>query len=710
MAIDPLTEMLWQELERPIPRARAKGLAGKEHWSDLGKGDLLAAAVKARPGDIEHWYALADHWIDKGNFMHAARILDQTIALFPEAAGAYARRADALSRIAPEQSARDAKRALALGAPPREKAMSVQIRQPAAEDGVATIYADITDMMEYLAHNMSMSGIQRVVANMLRCAKDRTSPNARDVRPVIPDYLNKIVYVADPELVRELIDAVELRKPGRDHLNRLLGAIWSSLRAIDLTAGDILLTAGAFWIIKSFDLMKLLRQRGVTVTVFVHDLIQIDNPEFVDEQATIAFRRCLIDVAEVASFFTTNSAFVARELRRFLVDEVGLATPVYPVPLATEMQLSAPEPGQAESIRAEFGDAGYVLCVCTIEIRKNHIYLVRLWKELMSSGRRNLPKLVFVGKWGWEIEHLQDVLNKTNNLDGMIEIMTGVSDSMLISLYRNSLFTIYPSFAEGWGLPIGESLVLGTPCVSAGVTSMPEVGGDLVRYIDPLDLQSGLEVVVPLLDDPDELSRWREDIAARFTPRTWADFAEELLGATRALAAANTSIPVAFARIRPAEFAIVGNDAVRRAAGRKMPMRTLRMAREYGWHRVRDEGVWTSSSLAMLRFIALGCAPGEAIRVAVSLAAPKGERIPQCQLRSGDRRSDFRPLNSVASFHSIDTEVSPDRTVEISIFVRGKPSVLEDEQVYACLIGLGYHRTDNDDEALRLLEAAAFQP
>ena len=711
MSAPTLTEMLWQELARPARRARAKGLTtDRGHWSDLDRGDLLERALEDDPDRPETWYALADHWLEKGSFVHAASILDRAITRFPDASTLYAMRADALARIDPEQSKRDDVQARLLGERPRSLPLSVSIVSPAPEEKVAPIYAEMTDMMEYLTLNASMSGIQRVVANMLRCVMDRTSANARDVRPVIPDYINKVVYAADPALFRELIDEVELRSPTRERLDRLLEAIRSSLRAIEIAPGSVFLMAGAFWIVKSYDLLRALRQKGVIVTVFVHDLIQIDNPEYVDEKATHAFRRSLLDVGEICNFFTTNSAFVARELRRFLTKEMDLQTPVYPVPLATEMALSPPEPWAEESLRAEFGEAGYVLCVSTIEIRKNHIYLVHIWQELLRSGRTDLPKLVFVGKWGWEIDHLQDLLHRTNYVDGMVHVLNGVSDSMLASLYRNCRFTLYPSFAEGWGLPIGESLVLGKPCISAGVTSMPEVGGEFVRYIDPLDLKTGLAAVTRLLDDPADLAAWTTRVENEFKPRTWVDFTEELLGASRALAQSTAAVPAAFARIRAGELAVLGNEAVRKAAAAGTSMRTGRMARESGWWHLEDSGVWSTSPLASLRFIAAGSDPGERVRVVVGLRGEAGFPLGACQLRTNVEETHFRDLEAAPSLHGVDAIVGQDGVVELSIMVRGDPVVLRGQRVYANLSGIGYYRCDNADEAFSLMEAAIFQP
>jgi len=708
MSSEAFTDLLRQELTRPAPHSRP-GEKGPRHWSERDRGELLDDALRADPGDVARWYALADHWLEKGNFIRVAGLMGQAIARFPDAAGAFARRAEALTALDPAQSKRDAAQAVKLGAAPPPVPLAVAIESPAAKDKVAPIYADITDMIAYLTHNMSMSGIQRVTANMLRCAMDRTSPNARDVIPVVPDHINKVVYTADAGLVRELMDAVELRKPDRKHLNRLLEAIQSSLRAIDPAPGSIILLAGAFWIVGSYDLLKELRRQNVVVGIFIHDLIQIDNPEFVHKEATESFMRSLLDVAEVASFFTTNSAFVAREVRRFLARETGLDTPVYPVPLATEMRVPPSQPLEDAGIRAEFGDAGYALCVCTIEVRKNHIFLIRIWEQLLREGRIDLPKLVFIGKWGWDVSYLRAELERTNYLDGLVLVMNDVPDSRLASLYRNSRFTLYPSFAEGWGLPIGESLVFGKPCIAAGVTSMPEVGGTLVRYIDPLDVEGGIALVRALLDDPADLAAWTNQVATEFKPRRWADFAEQLLGASRALAKRTAGEPRAFARIRPGELATVEDDDVRLAADAGRTIRSARMARDHGWLALQDYGAWTNSPLATLRFIAEGCAPGDRLRVVLHLRGEYGQPLPACQLTSNVQTTAFRELEIAPSPHGVEAEVDKDGVVEIAILTRGGPIQVRKDKVYAGFSGLGYHRRDDTGEALDLMEAATYR-
>ena len=72
------------------------------------------------------------------------------------------------------------------------------------------------------------------------------------------------------------------------------------------------------------------------------------------------------------------------------------------------------------------------------------------------------------------------------------------------------MFTLFPSLFEGWGLPLGESLALGKPCLAASGTALPEAGGDLCRYFDPEDVGAAHRAVTALLDEPGSIAAWEE--------------------------------------------------------------------------------------------------------------------------------------------------------------------------------------------------------
>jgi glycosyltransferase involved in cell wall biosynthesis len=129
-----------------------------------------------------------------------------------------------------------------------------------------------------------------------------------------------------------------------------------------------------------------------------------------------------------------------------------------------------------------------VLFVSTIEIRKNHRLLVRVWRRLIARhGTEAVPALIFAGQIGWMVDDLLADLAESGHLGGKIEHRPGLSDEELDEAYRSCLFTVFPSFCEGWGLPIAESLAHGKFCVASNRTSIPEVGGDLIDYFDPSD-------------------------------------------------------------------------------------------------------------------------------------------------------------------------------------------------------------------------------
>jgi glycosyltransferase involved in cell wall biosynthesis len=169
----------------------------------------------------------------------------------------------------------------------------------------------------------------------------------------------------------------------------------------------------------------------------------------------------------------------------------------------------------------------YVLCVGTMDIRKNLWALSQVWQRLSQNRDITLPKLVFAGRRGSFNEDFNRLMQATGNLGGWVEIFNTASDSDLDFLYRNCLFTVMPSFYEGWGLPIGESLSYGKTGVVSQASSMPEVGLDLVEYCDPADMSSIEAACLKLIADPAHRAALEARIA-QTRLRSWADVSRDL--------------------------------------------------------------------------------------------------------------------------------------------------------------------------------------
>ena len=176
--------------------------------------------------------------------------------------------------------------------------------------------------------------------------------------------------------------------------------------------------------------------------------------------------------------------------------------------------------------------ARYVLFVSTIEIRKNHRLLVRVWQRLLERhGADFVPSLIFAGQIGWLVDGLLAELEASEYLNGKIILLRSLSDAQLRHAYRSCLFTVFPSLCEGWGLPIAESLAHGKFCVASNRTSIPEVGGHLVDYFDPSNEDDALAKIERPLIEPGYLAAREAQLRAEYRPRSWAECANALIGA-----------------------------------------------------------------------------------------------------------------------------------------------------------------------------------
>jgi glycosyltransferase involved in cell wall biosynthesis len=165
-------------------------------------------------------------------------------------------------------------------------------------------------------------------------------------------------------------------------------------------------------------------------------------------------------------------------------------------------------------------------------MRKNHDLLFRVWRKLLEElPADQVPTLVFAGREGWLVHDLMEQIKATNFLNGKLVHLEDPTDADLKALYEGCLFTLFPSFYEGWGLPVTESLAFGKPCIASNRSSIPEAGGKLARYIDPDNLTDAYRVIKETILDRPGLARWCVEIQNTFRPISWRDSATAILSA-----------------------------------------------------------------------------------------------------------------------------------------------------------------------------------
>ena len=277
-------------------------------------------------------------------------------------------------------------------------------------------------------------------------------------------------------------------------------------------------------------MVRMQRDRGLRFALLVYDLIPIRRPEWCERDLVRLFRASVESMLPLCDVVFAISRATAADVEAYARENgIALRGPVTPIPIGTGFG-SQSQPAVTSRCRALPTASTYALFVSTIEARKNHTLLFRVWRRLLEDlPPERVPTLVFAGRIGWLIDDLMRQIANTDHLNGKLVVIEDPTDSELTMLYRGCLFTVFPSFHEGWGLPVTESLAFGKPCLISNRTSLPEAGGRLVRSFDPDNLHDAYQVVRQVIDDRPGLARWAAEVQREFKPVPWSATVDAIL-------------------------------------------------------------------------------------------------------------------------------------------------------------------------------------
>jgi glycosyltransferase involved in cell wall biosynthesis len=279
-----------------------------------------------------------------------------------------------------------------------------------------------------------------------------------------------------------------------------------------LTARDASRSCDVFLSSNSYLTVPLVRIPAVAI---VYDLVTFDRAMRPNRRSALIERLTLGGAVRRASGLICISQTTADELcARYPV----AAAKVTVAPLGVSPALSASGPAAQDGLPSP----GFVLAVGTLEPRKNLPRLVAGYVALPEEVQ-NVHPLVVVGARGWRTG---PTLTALRSLGNRCKMLGHVSDAALAELYRRCAVFCYPSLGEGFGLPVLEAMAVGAAVVTSNLSSLPEVGGDAVEYVDPRSVQSiaaGLERVLSSPERRKELGERAQHRASQFS---WARTAE----------------------------------------------------------------------------------------------------------------------------------------------------------------------------------------
>lgn len=267
---------------------------------------------------------------------------------------------------------------------------------------------------------------------------------------------------------------------------------------------------------------RILETERAGFVTLVHDVIPLTHPEFARPNGAIEHAKRMRTIDLYADGIIGNSQATLDAINQHVSANRRRVTRVAHL----GVEWGDVPPSRAKAAATE---RPYFVCVATIEPRKNHLLLLNVWRRLVEQLGSDAPRLILVGRRGWENENVIDVLERCAVLFDHVEEAADVSDRQLDDLLAGARAVLIPSFAEGYGMPVAEALAAGVPVIASDIEALREVGGGVPDYLDPID---GLGWLAAILDyaQPDSSRRAAQlNRLLTWAPMGWSDHLDIVL-------------------------------------------------------------------------------------------------------------------------------------------------------------------------------------
>lgn len=256
-------------------------------------------------------------------------------------------------------------------------------------------------------------------------------------------------------------------------------------------------------------------RQAVKPIYFVHDIIPITHPEYCRAGERERHENRMRTVLATGAGVIGNSQATLDELEQFGRSEALPSPPSVAAWLGTTPL--PPSASMALTDRPTFVTIG------TIEARKNHLFLLQVWSRLVRQLGPAAPRLIVIGQRGWESEQAADLLDRSALLQDAVVEIRSCDDATLAAHLANARALLFPTLAEGYGLPLVEALSAGTPVIASDLPVFHEIGQAVPEYLDPLDGPAWQRTILAYAEKP-SLSRQAQcERLKTFHAPTWQD-------------------------------------------------------------------------------------------------------------------------------------------------------------------------------------------
>ncbi len=258
----------------------------------------------------------------------------------------------------------------------------------------------------------------------------------------------------------------------------------------------------------------------------VHDILFETHPQYFNKIEVLRNKLFVKLSAKNAALIHTVSEYTEKML------ESTYSVPgdkITVVPNGVDINRFNPENKNTSSdlIETKYGIKQYMLTVGRLEPRKNHVNLLLAFAKL-SKKMPDVGPLVIVGQKDFGYQRLYVVINELGLSDKVI-FLENVADDVLPHIYKAARLFVYPSFAEGFGIPPLEAMACGIPVITSNTTSIPEIVSEAGTLVDPYDTNMLAEAMHTVLNEPNRSEKAAMAGTTQAAKWTWQNSARKYM-------------------------------------------------------------------------------------------------------------------------------------------------------------------------------------
>lgn len=302
-------------------------------------------------------------------------------------------------------------------------------------------------------------------------------------------------------------------------------------QAVDLSEiseGALFFDLDAAWMcrIKRSYLLPLLKKQGARIAVHIYDIISITHPQYCLQRGVYNFMDYIGAHLQYADKIIVNAQATVEELKK-LTKRLNIPLPscqVVPLGADFSKQDSIACEQLPEELRRIIQERPFLLMMGTIEPRKNH----KLLLEAYDKGLKDLGyNIIMAGYMGWNMEAFSESLHKHPDYNTRIFHFEGLNDCAVANLYRHAKFLVFCSYTEGFGLPLIEAILQGTPVIASDIPVSREVAGGYCAWFEQDNADDLCQKVRELGNSEEQYRRLKQKLK-QYRAVTWEETSQKI--------------------------------------------------------------------------------------------------------------------------------------------------------------------------------------